>query len=55
MNEFIDENGELHRANGPALYYMNYYGWVFHGLPHRYYGPQNNNTRNWMIHGNLIK
>jgi hypothetical protein len=51
-------DGEVHRANGPAIIWKNNGEWVWRmrGTRHRYYGPTNSyGTGNWCIHDRIIK
>ena len=51
----IDENGNLHRTDGPAVEDENgYQAWYLNGKQHRVGGPAvvyANGTRAWFIHG----
>jgi hypothetical protein len=48
-------NGLLHRANGPAVEWVNgSWAWYLKGVGHRYYGPAWSNDR-WNIRGGHVK
>lgn len=38
MKTYSNEDGELHRVNGPAVEWGDYYAWCYNGQRHRYYG-----------------
>ena len=47
--------GVLHRANGPAIRWVDdTWSWVLYDDWHRYYGPQSNNL-DWWIHDVRVK
>ena len=56
--EWLNEHGQLHRTDGPALIYPNgTQRWFIHGKPHRIDGPaviRSNGSTYWFIHGNQL-
>jgi hypothetical protein len=51
-------NGELHRANGPALTWDDgEWSWALYDRMHRYYGPVDNfyGHGRWVIHGTAVR
>lgn len=54
--EYHNEDGDIHKANGPAYIgaYNGCWGWYLFGYWHRYYGPSNVYSE-WAIHGKVIK
>jgi hypothetical protein len=51
---YTDENGHLHRENGPAVEYTDYSKqWFLHGKRHRENGPaiEALNAKHWYFHG----
>jgi hypothetical protein len=55
MEVYKDENGELHREDGPAIEYSNGTKiWCWHGKYHRQDGPaieRADGTKFWYYHG----
>lgn len=52
---YKDDDGELHRVNGPAIEWSDGdYSWYHHGEWHRYYGVQSTDN-NYIIFGKLVK
>ena len=60
MKEYIigytkNEDGQLHKKNGPArLWNDKSWEWLLNGEYHRYYGPHDS-YGNWWIHNRIIK
>jgi hypothetical protein len=43
----------LHRTDGPAVFWLDEFVWYLHGKQHRYYGPADH-MGEWYIHGEFI-
>jgi hypothetical protein len=50
------KDGVEHRANGPAIYWVNpnEWNWVYFGVCNRYYGSASDQG-DWTIHGVTLK
>lgn len=52
--EHRNDDGDLHKTNGPALIWADgVKSWWLNGLHHRYYGVQSNDGGVWWIHGGM--